>query len=185
MPSRALQALINELDEIASATAVDYREIEDYEPAKGRAIFLQTMKRKIVTGFVVHRYTLLDEMLNLALSDHFFGVRRSHPQLWRTKRYQYFNYYLLEQLYLLQKLTYVRAFLKVPRTVVSDIQEVNALRNALAHALFPENLRRYKPRFKGLDIFTVDGIKRFADDTYKATRFFFKRLRLHQRGYVV
>jgi hypothetical protein len=184
MASRKQEALISELDEICAVTGIDYWDIDDYG-STGRAIRLDIMKRKIVVGFVVHRYTLIDEMLNIALCDHFFGRQRSHPQLWRRRKFQDFNFYVLEQLYLLQKLAYVKAFLKVPKNVSRDIHDVNALRNSLAHALFPENLRRYKPRFKGLDIFSLDGIKRFAAETYEASGFFYKRLRLRQRGYVI
>jgi hypothetical protein len=37
---------------------------------------------------------------------------------------------------------------KMPKGVVGDIERLNALRNGLAHAFFPENLKRSEPEWK-------------------------------------
>jgi hypothetical protein len=184
MPTQQQRQLIAELEELATMVSLDYWNIDDY-PRHERTTRLQLTMRQIVISAVIKEYTFVDELLNMALCDYFFGRHKTYPRLWREKRFQYFNYYFLEQLYLLQKLRYVRAFLDVPRSIAHDIEDLNNLRNALAHAFFPENLKRHQPKFKGLNIFSLDGMRRFADDMRTVRRFFRRSLRLWQRGYTV
>lgn len=47
------------------------------------------------------------------------------------------------------------------------------MRNGLAHAFFPENLRSSKPIYKGKIIFSRDGLHRFIEDMSKVSDFFF------------
>jgi hypothetical protein len=47
------------------------------------------------------------------------------------------------------KLRFVKSLSKVPKAVASDIERLNALRNGLAHAFFPENLKKSKPEWNG------------------------------------
>ena len=75
-----------------------------------------------------------------------------------------FNYHILEEFSLLQKLRFVKAIKPLPKGVVADIERLNALRNGLAHAFFPENLKKVKPEWKGRSILTVDALRQFADD---------------------
>lgn len=58
----------------------------------------------------------------------------------------------------MEKLAYVRAIHEVPRAIRRDVEQLNALRNGIAHAFFPENLRSAKPRWKGLDVFSLEGL---------------------------
>jgi hypothetical protein len=61
----------------------------------------------------------------------------------------------LEGLSRLKKLAFVKSISKVPKSVARDIQEINALRNGLAHAFFPENLRTSKPDNAEIGVSTV------------------------------
>jgi hypothetical protein len=49
----------------------------------------------------------MDEFLNMRICHYFFGKKRNFPQLWRTKRFRLFNHFLLDKIYLLQKLELV------------------------------------------------------------------------------
>jgi hypothetical protein len=49
------------------------------------------------------------------------------------------------------------------------------LRNALAHAFFPENLRKAKPTWRGKNIFFSEGSELFMSDMHKIADFFLKR----------
>jgi hypothetical protein len=69
-------------------------------------------------------------------------------------------------------LRFVKAITKVPKPVAADIEALNVLRNGLAHAFFPENLRSAKPIYKGKDIFSRDGLKRFIEDMSRVSDFF-------------
>ena len=70
----------------------------------------------------------------------------------------------------------VKDIIKIPKNVAADIDKMNALRNSLAHAFFPENLNKYKPIYKGKNIFSVDGIKLFIDDMSVINDFFLSKI---------
>jgi hypothetical protein len=50
------------------------------------------------------------------------------------------------------------------------------LRDDIAHAFFPENLRSSKPTWKGKNIFSLDGITAFVEDIAEMTDFFIGKL---------
>ena len=66
----------------------------------------------------------------------------------------------------------VKALRPIPKAISKDIDSLNALRNGLAHAFFPENLRKSKPTWKGKNIYSLDGAKLFMDDMRKVSDFF-------------
>jgi hypothetical protein len=130
------------------------------------------MIRQLVLSKVIWEYTYVDELLGSVICHFFFGTKKDFPNLWRTKRLQTFNYYILEVLSLSEKLRLVKSIQTLPKSIAADIETLNALRNGLAHAYFPENLRSYKPIYKGLDIYSREGLERFVEDMRKATRYF-------------
>ena len=73
----------------------------------------------------------------------------------------------------MQKLRHVKSIKKMPRNILSAIERLNALRNGLAHAFFPENLRKSKPKWKGKDIFSLEGVKALGEDFDDVVEFFF------------
>lgn len=170
--TRYQRALVRELEEIASLLKLDYQDIKTYK-RDARATLLELMKRKFVISEVVTRYTLVDEYLNGRICHYFFGRKRSFIRLWKTKRFKFFNYHVIEELSLMAKLRFVKSISKVPKAVAADIERVNALRNGLAHAFFPENLKKSRPEWKGKNIFTVEGLRAFMDDMSKVGDYFF------------
>src|SRR5436309_1578532 len=155
--------LLTELEDIAELARVDYANILDYD-SEERTPRLRLMKNQIVRSQIVADYTFVDEMLGSAICHYFFGKKRGFIKLWRTKKFRTFNYYILEVLSLTEKLRLVKAITKVPKPIAADIEALNALRNGLAHAFFPENLRSAKPIYKVKDIFSLDSLKRFIED---------------------
>jgi transcriptional regulator with XRE-family HTH domain len=170
--TRHQRTRVRELDEIADLLGLDYQNINEYEK-EGRTPHLERIKRHLIIGEVVRRYTLIDESLNMRLCDYFFGRKRSYIRLWKTKRFRLFNYYIIEELTLMAKLRFVKSVSKVPKAVAADIERLNALRNGLAHAFFPENLKKSRPEWKGKSIFAVDGLRAFIEDMSKADGYFF------------
>jgi hypothetical protein len=128
-----------------------------------------------VRSEIIFQYTYIDELLGVAICHYFFGKKRGFIKLWKTKRFRNFNYFILEVLSLTEKLRLVKAIRPVPKGVAADIEAINNLRNGLAHAFFPENLRSAKPTYKGKDIFSVEGVERFIEDMAKISGFFFQR----------
>jgi hypothetical protein len=163
--------LVEEMRHIASAANIDYEDITRYDP-KERTPRLGVMKRQLVMSVVIKDYTFVDEMLGSAICHYFFGRKKGFIKLWRTKKFRNFNHYILEVLSLSEKLRLVKTTTKIPKAIANNIEQLNALRNGLAHAFFPENLRSSKPIYKGNDIFTFPGIGRFIDDMHQVQKFF-------------
>jgi len=155
--------LVRELDQIADSLRLDYQNVSQWDE-NWRTPRLEGVKRHLIIGEVIISYTLIDELLNMIICRFFFGRRRTFPQLWKTKRFQLFNNHIIENLYLPQKLRLVKAIQSVPKSVTRDIERLCVLRNGIAHAFFPENLRSSKPIYKGANIFTLDGISRLKQD---------------------
>ena len=96
-------------------------------------------------------------------------------KLWRTRKFERFNYFVLEKMSLMEKFAFAKDVYAIRKGVASNIESINAMRNALAHAFFPENLRAYRtkhgsafrklvgPHYKGVDIFTAAGVDRFLE----------------------
>jgi hypothetical protein len=163
--------LMAELEEVAELARVDYVHILDYDPEE-RTARLRLMKNQIVRSQIIADYTFVDELLGSAICHYFFGKKRGFIKLWKTKKFRDFNYYILEVLSLTEKLRLVKSITKVPKVIAADIEALNALRNGLAHAFFPENLRSAKPVYKGKDIFSSEGLQRFIEDMSKVSDFF-------------
>ena len=161
--TRKQKVLFADVEKISDLLGLDWRNVEDYEK-DSRTPHLERMKRHLIIGEVVMQYTLIDDFLNVQLCQHFFGRNKSFIKLWKTKKFQNFNYHVLEGLFLLEKLRYVKSFKKIPKKIANNIDQINVLRNGLAHAFFPENLKRSKPIYKGKSIFTYEGIQKFVDD---------------------
>ena len=173
--TRKQKLLIKELDEICYLLDMDYQKIREYAK-ETRTTYLELTKDKLVRSAIILAYTLIDEHLNNEMCGYFFGKKKSFIYLWRTKKFQIFNYYVLEELYLLQKLRFVRAFVKIPNRYVNNIHKINTLRNAVSHAFFPQNLRKSKPVYKGRNIFSVEGMRLLVEDMDEINTFFLKRL---------
>ena len=120
------------------------------------------------------KYVLMDECLNAVICWDYFGKKRLFQQLWKTRRFKSFNHFILDKIYLVQKLDLVKSMHKLPKFVSSDLAALNDLRNGIAHSFFPEN-RRKKPEWKGQNIFTRDGCDRFLEDMQQLSDFFVER----------
>jgi hypothetical protein len=163
--------LVAELKHSLATLMLDPDTIVADEDADGRTPRLELARDQIIRSEIVQRYVLMDEFLSAIMCWHYFGKRRGFPELWRTKRFQSFNYFVLERLYLLQKLDLVRSIHEIPKWVASDLAALNDLRNGIAHSFFPQNRRR-KPDWKGTSVFTDAGFERFREDMAKLANFF-------------
>jgi hypothetical protein len=166
--------LLAEVTNVAELARLNYENILDYDEEE-RTARLRLMKNQIVRSQVIVDYTFIDEMLGAAICHYFFGKKRGFIKLWKTNKFKNFNHYILEVLSITEKLRLVKAIHKVPKSIAADIEAINALRNGLAHAFFPENLRSSKPAYKGKDIFTGVGLERFIEDVSKISDFFLRR----------
>lgn len=164
-------ALVTELNELMSRLGLDIDDIEDEADSRARSTYLEIAKDQVIRSAIVLKYVLMDEFLSGVMCWHYFGKRRSFQQLWKTKRFKSFNYFILEKLYLLQKLDFVKSIHEIPRWVSSDLAALNDLRNSIAHSFFPQNRRR-KPEWKGQSVFKPTGFEVFLNDMGKLSDFF-------------
>jgi len=174
MLTKLQKRLLAEVTRVAELARLNYESILDYDEEE-RTARLQLMKNQIVRSQVIADYTFIDEMLGAAICHYFFGKKRGFIKLWKTKKFKNFNHYILEVLSITEKLRLVKAIHNVPKSIAADVEAINALRNGLAHAFFPENLRSSKPVYKGKDIFTGEGLQRFIEDVSKISDFFLRR----------
>ena len=165
-PTAKQRKLIQELDRTCYKLGLDYWNSESR--IEWSSTELEWMLRWIARGQVVYEYTVVDEVLSCRICWFLFG-KRPFPKLWRTKKFRLFNYHVIEQLSLMPKLKFVKSLSGLPKAIYADIERLNDLRNALAHSLWPENLKRYRPMatWKGKSIFTADGLVAFDDDMAK------------------
>ena len=149
---------------------IDYRKVREAEK-EARTPHLEMIKMQYVRSEVLMSYVLVDEFLNMIICRNYFG-KQSFIKLWKTKNFRNFNHYILERLSLLNKLELVKAIKTMPSNIETIIKKMNDLRNGLAHSFFPQNLKRNKPVYNGISVFTVDGFKRFMEDREKVISFF-------------
>lgn len=168
------RVLVEELRHLMSALGLDADEIVAGADSEARTTYLEIAKDQIIRSAVILKYVLMDEFLSAIICWHYFGKKRGFPQLWKMKRFKSFNYFILERLYLLQKLDLVRSIHDIPKWVPSDLAALNELRNGIAHSFFPQNRRR-KPEWKGQSVFTRTGFDRFQEDIHKLSDFFVGR----------
>ena len=166
--------LVGELRHLMSTLGLDPAEIVAEAAPEARTTCLELAKDQIIRSGVVLKYVLMDELLSAVICWLYFGKKLSFPQLWKTKRFKSFNYFILEKLYLLQKLDLVKSIHDIPGWVSSDLAALNDLRNGIAHSYFPQNRRR-KPKWKGQSVFTQAGFDRFLEDMQKLSDFFVER----------
>jgi hypothetical protein len=174
--------LLKEIKQIANIAKVDYPQIAKAYAPEERTTILHLMKDKIIRGDVILKYTLIDEFLTDIICDYYFERKEPHYQrLWRTKPFQVFVHYIMDETYLLKKLSIVHAIRAVPKDVRSAITRINDVRNDLAHTFFPQQRRRYvrgkKVVYDSVHLFTTAGVKRFSDDFDLAYEYLRKRLR--------
>jgi hypothetical protein len=76
---------------------------------------------------------------------------------------------------LLRKLALDKEFTDIPKPIERIIAHTNVIRNTVAHSFYPENKREFKRtgevNYKGKNIFTLDGLKSFDEDTSKAVAY--------------
>ncbi len=181
--TRAEQKLQAEVEAIALLIDVDFWAVEENYKPKYRKAKLELMKDKLVRSEVIYRYTLIDEFLTDVICDYYFRRPKKslgYRDLWRTKHFRVFVHYLMDETFLLKKLSVVEAIKKVPVDVSKGIKRINDVRNAIAHSLLPENRRRYmaerKVTYQGVALFSRAGIVKFREDYDIVHKYFWRKV---------
>lgn len=152
--------LVKEIQEIADLNGLDYRDLADLD-TRDRTFRLTRVRDLFIRVTVVSDYILIDQQLSSLIIQYFFRKRGNRFQ--RTKMYRVFSLGILEELFLLKKLQIVSKVHKMPKDIYKFITEMNSIRNALTHSLFPENLQKNKPLYKKKSIYSMEGFKAYTE----------------------
>ena len=165
--TKSQQAFFEEAEAIAKLTGLDFHRVKDTTKNDDFDLALHTAIHKMVISEVVIRYTLFDEILADLIAKYFFEGS-DLPKLWRTKKFSTFVHYVLDEMYLLKKMDVVHAIKPLHSDVMKIIRKTNAVRNAFAHSLFPENRKEYRKSnevlYGDIDIRTPQGLQQFVAD---------------------
>lgn len=173
--TRAQRRIVGEIEDVTEELGLDHRlVIKRFEGSEYLTTLLELVRGDLIAAAIVRDYTLFDELLGSIIARYFFG-KAGGTTLWRTKKFQRFSYFVLEKLYLQQKLAFVRDIRPLPRDVVSYIDKLNDLQNAVAHAFFPENLRGKRTWYKNKDVFTIEGFRAFRADRERPVTILMRR----------
>jgi hypothetical protein len=170
--TKAEQRIVGEIEDILRIGGYDWRIVEElYEPA-ARAPQLQRIKLDFIRMNVIGDYVFADELLTAVIVAYFFPVRK-FPKRWKDKRIRTFVHFVMERLFMLQKLALVKQIRKFDRAMARTLERLDALRNAMAHSFTPEMRREYRETkrvtWEGRDIYTTEGIEQFDADMRKLT----------------
>jgi hypothetical protein len=132
---------------------------------------LKSMTDQAVRSVVIFDYTFIDMELEFLIFRHFFGRGKKLTLARKTRRYRTLRL-MLQNTYLMQKLSIVRSFKNIPRPIVSSIAAINDLRNGLAHTFLVSDLSAPKRTYKGQNIFTRRGLEAFQRDVDQIRSFF-------------
>jgi len=141
--TKAEQRIVGEIEDILRIGGYDWRIVEElYEPA-ARAPQLQRIKLDFIRMNVIGDYVFADELLTAVIVAYFFPVRK-FPKRWKDKRIRTFVHFVMERLFMLQKLALVKQIRKFDRAMARTLERLDALRNAMAHSFTPEMRREYR-----------------------------------------
>jgi hypothetical protein len=137
---------------------------------------------KMVTAHVVTRYTLVDQVLADTIFTYFFNVEPPNQRFeneWSVDAHRIFFHHIMDETFLLKKLSIVHAINPVPPDTTRIIQRMNGLRNALAHSFIPESRKEYmkagKVLYANVDIRTPAGIQKFNEELDSALNYLYAR----------
>ena len=170
------------VEEIAFLINLDFWAIENHYKPEARKATLELMGDKLIRSEVIYCYTMIDEFLTDVICDYYFRRKKGehYGRLWRTKHFKAFVHYLMDETFLLKKLSMVEAIKNVPTNVSSSIKRINEVRNAIAHSLFPQNRRRYrvekKVTYQGAELFSREGVLKLHDDYNVVYKYFEKKV---------
>src|SRR5262245_49061893 len=117
--------LVAEFAHLTSTLGLDCEKIVSEADPEARTTLLELARDQLTRSAIILKYVLMDEFLSGVICWHYFGKKRGFPDLWKTQRFKTFNYFILEKLFLLQKLDLVRNIHEIPKWVSSDLAALN------------------------------------------------------------
>ena len=181
--TKAERNVLKTAKEIAELTRNDLDAVDKWDNGEYRRYAIMGAINQMVTGEIIIRYTLLDELFTSLIAKYFFHVPKqptNFKKWWRTKKFKIFNHYIMDEMFLLRKMQIIHAIKPLPGNIQSSIHRVNSVRNAFAHSFFPENRREHrklgKVLYMGKDIRTPEGLDAFITDAHDTYNFIAKRV---------
>ena len=176
--SKSQARALREYERILEVTGLNLERVLEFAESEPEAVVpvFKSMTDQAVRSDVIFEYTMIDAELEFIVLRHFFGSGKKLKVARRTQRYKTLRL-MLQNIYLLQKLSIVRSFREIPKPIVSSIAAINNLRNGLAHTFFVSDLSAPKRTYKGHNIFTRKGLEVFRKDVQEIRYFFMSWLK--------
>lgn len=137
---------------------------------------INNQKKKIITMMVLGEYLQIDSKMSVLVTNFFF--RHCQGTTWEavqaivtTHEFEVFQAKIVNEMPFLRKLSILKEIYDIPKDIVSKVNKLNDLRNAIAHSLVPENLEHNRTLYNEQSIFTNDGIKVFLTDVQSVMDF--------------
>jgi hypothetical protein len=112
--TRAQRRIVGEIEEILRIGGYNWRIVEElYEP-DARLEQLKRIKLDFIRMKVIGDYVFADELLTVVIVAYFFPVR-NFPKRWKDKKMLTFMHFVMDQLFMLQKLALVKEIRKFER----------------------------------------------------------------------
>jgi hypothetical protein len=123
--TRAQGRIVGGIEELLRIGSYDWRVVEElYEP-DARLEQLKRIKLDFIRMKVIGDYVFADELLTVVIVAYFFPVR-NFPKRWKDKKMLTFMHFVMEQLFMVQKLALVKEIRKFDREMAEMLQRLNA-----------------------------------------------------------
>lgn len=170
----ALQAELDEVIELAGLKKIEIPE-DLTKPYITILPDIEKQKRRIITMMVLGEYLQIDSKMSVLVTNFFFkhcqGTWEATQSIVETTEFEVFQKKIVNEMPFLRKLSILKEIYEIPKDIVSKVNKVNDLRNAIAHSLVPENLEHNRTLYNEQSIFTNAGIKAFLTDVQSVMDF--------------
>ena len=91
------------------------------------------------------------------------------------REYSLFTKEILLEMPFMRKVSITKQIIEIPKNILSNINKINDIRNAITHTLTPEQLKNKRVLYNKKNIYEINTIVEFNKD-YKKTSDFLQKL---------
>ncbi len=136
---------------------------------------LEGQKRQLITVLILGAYLQIDAKMSILVANFFFHHCSKEwevvQKVTNSKEFLVFSKKLLNEMPFLRKISIIKEFVSIPKEMLTTINKLNDLRNAIAHSAIPEQLGEDRVKYKGKLIFSLLGAKLIKQDVKKVMSF--------------
>ena len=138
------------------------------------APYLEIERQSIIRARVLLDCAMVEELTAIIIMDHVLADSPKWNQIryfGRIKRYHILYDDVLGRLPARYKLSIVKKFIRIPKTISKTIQRMLALRDVFAHVRSLDYTKRRELQYKGKSILSKRGFQCYVEDACEAVAF--------------